>query len=214
MPVTHINSLNVAKWLKENIVLIKELYSSNKILVITIFTICHLVSSTLCLPGSCTFLNTLSGAMFGFWSGCGIVYFATMLGASIGYLLGKKIPKRVVEKNLGNKLSRVSRLFSKNSFILLTALRLSPIMPFGVVNIALGYLGVNLKMYLSTTALGIFFDVFLLNSIGAAISNVSAENSLNRFEVISLFIILVLVIYCVNVFKNSLGLVKKESQDK
>lgn len=135
----------------------------------------HILVSFLSLPG-CTLLNLMAGAGFGFWKGVLIVYPATMMSAALGHLAGRAIGERVMPRlpeRLKSVIARASErlgsasLSGSEGFLFLVGLRLSPLFPFGVLNLAMGMVRVPLPTYLLSTFVGIFFDVFLLNLIGS-----------------------------------------------
>ena len=70
---------------------LKDYYEDRPTAMITAFCACHLLASLLCIPGSCTFLNIISGAVFGFWRGCTIVYPVTVLSACLMYFVSFEI---------------------------------------------------------------------------------------------------------------------------
>src|SRR4051794_26287611 len=63
----------------------RDFFSASPCAAIVAFCFAHLFCSLLSLPGSCTFLNTVSGAVFGFWLGCTIVYPVTIVSACLMY---------------------------------------------------------------------------------------------------------------------------------
>jgi uncharacterized membrane protein YdjX (TVP38/TMEM64 family) len=67
----------------------------------------------------------------------------------------------------GEKAGWLSREPGLKAMILL---RLSPLVPFGALNLVLGLLRVKFSHYLFATFAGIFFDVFLLCNLGHQIS--------------------------------------------
>src|SRR6185312_2375312 len=68
-----------------------EIFAHHPWLAILAFCVLHLTASTTGIPGSCTLLNTLSGAVFGFWRGCAIVYPVTALSAALMYKFGARL---------------------------------------------------------------------------------------------------------------------------
>lgn len=197
------NKVTVSNFVVENLNSLKFMYQNNKLLTIFFFCVAHLISSTLSIPGSCTLLNVLSGAIFGFWKGCLIVYLITALGALVGYFLGRKLPLSFIRLKYEKKINYLRTYLSGSNFLLLIILRLSPLLPFGIINIILGFLNIPLSIYFVTTVIGIFFDVVILNSIGAMISGASAFNATDKWT-ISLVFLTIILLYCVKMFKSKI----------
>ncbi len=193
-----------SNWLVANLNLLKEYYLLHSLSTVLIFCLAHLTASTLSIPGSCTLLNTIAGALFGFWRGTFIVYSITITGGCLGYFLGQKLPLSRIKKKYEKQIIMLSQNLSNNNYLFMILLRLSPLLPFGVVNIILGFLNLNFGFYISTTIIGVFFDVTLLNSLGAFLSGAPKLNAKNKWEFLLIFLGLCLLFYCVKIFKNKL----------
>src|SRR5687767_7663288 len=79
-------SVNKMEWIMEYMQPAKNFFTAHPALTVGLFCLAHLASSAFSLPGSCTALNIVSGFLFGFWTGCLIVYPVTMLSACLVYL--------------------------------------------------------------------------------------------------------------------------------
>ncbi len=177
-------------------------YKSDFILVIVLFCLTHFFSACLSIPGSCTLLNLISGAIFGFWRGCIIVYFITMVSGCAGYFVGKNI---LITRHMEKYLTRINKIQSKLSeinYTFLVLLRLSPLLPYGVINIVLGYLKINFKLFFFSTFVGIFFDVVLLNSAGALINGGLTNSIHTKANLAIAFVLLFLFPYCVKILSK------------
>jgi uncharacterized membrane protein YdjX (TVP38/TMEM64 family) len=155
------------KWAQEWINALGQLFLAQPGLAVLLFCFLHLLSSVLGLPGACTTLNITSGAVFGFWLGCLVVYPITILSALMGYFFGHRF-KRAASAYVAPRFFRLAAADNLNYFDLV-ALRISPLIPFPIVNIFLGSMGISLPLFLSSTFVGVFFDVALLNGLGARI---------------------------------------------
>lgn len=163
-------SVVLPQWLVDSLRDARHLYEARPVTVVALFCVAHFLSSTFSVPGSCTALNVASGAVFGFWTGCAIVYPVTMLSACTGYLAASRLRGFPIMARYEPLLGTVQEKFRRGGFLFLVGLRLSPIFPYGVLNPLLGLLRVPFGTFLASTFVGVFLDVFLLNSIGAALA--------------------------------------------
>lgn len=140
-------------------------------LSVAAFCAAHLIASIFGIPGGCTLLNILSGATFGFWKGCAVVYPVTMLSATLVFaaaqILRRPAARRLMSKSLATRARELFGRLGPGDYWYLVALRLSPLIPFGLLNLLLGLAGLPFTVYFLSTLVGIFFDVTLLNSLGA-----------------------------------------------
>ena len=155
-------------WFSRNIEIAREFYLDHRLLTVALFCCAHLVSATLSLPGSCTLLNVAAGAIFGFWQGCAIVYPITMLSSALGYAGGRMFRSIPALGRFAATMDGIKAHAADRDYFYFVALRLSPLLPFGVLNLVMGFFDIPAGLYFLTTFVGIFFDVVLLTNVGAA----------------------------------------------
>ena len=186
---------------------VRFFYYNRPILFISLFCATHVFCGCFSIPGSCTFLNITSGAVFGFKLGCVIVYPITMVSVVLGYLIGMYFKWDFFIRKYSKQISIIRKNFTKNDYFNFILLRLSPFLPFGVVNILMGFLKIPLGINLVTAFLGIFFDVVLLNFIGSSLLYVSSNSTQFSKKVIlaGVFFALVFTFYLAKkVFRNKM----------
>ena len=107
-----------------------------------------------------------AGAVFGFWEATTLIFIASLLGASLGYLLARTIWSGTAERLLGPYRDRLSRMRGGN--VVLTALRMQllPFIPFGVFNYAAAIGGLAFLQFLAGTAIGIVPGTLAAAAIG------------------------------------------------
>lgn len=192
----------VSAWLLKHLSGLKILYSSYPIEFLLFFCLAHFVSATLSLPGSCTTLNLLSGAVFGYAFGCLVVYLITVLSACVGYYIGSRLSLTHLTIRYENQLKLINDLMNKSGFSSLIMIRLSPFLPYGVVNLLLGFLKIPFFTYVMTTIVGIFFDVVLLNSAGALIAGNQETGWQSKKTLAILFLIVFISSYIVKFYRS------------
>lgn len=147
----------------------QQLFADNWPMAVALFCGLHLVASLVGIPGGCTALNFIAGAVFGFFLGCAIVYPVTILSAVLAYGAGRAFSGRPLAERLQKFIARISVRLGHGDFLFFVSLRLSPLFPFGLLNLACGWLKIPFGLFITSTTVGIFFDVTVLNSLGAAV---------------------------------------------
>lgn len=156
--------------------LFRARFAEQPVIAVALFCVAHLLCSLLGVPGGCTALNLTAGATFGFWLGCAIVYPITLLSAVLMYAFARwlrSIPRFADRPRLRRWRARYeanSGALQDGEYWFLVGLRLSPLLPFGILNFLMGWCRLSFVDYLVTTIVGIFFDVTLLNNLGALLS--------------------------------------------
>jgi len=96
-------------------------------------------------------------AVVAFGTVLGFVYaFSGILIAALAtYALGLKLDRGAVRRIAGNRLNRLSQIMRERGVLAMTAVRLVPLGPFGVVNIVAGAIRIRLWHFMLGTAIGI-----------------------------------------------------------
>lgn len=149
------------------------------------YIVLYAVATAASLPTG-TVLTLTGGFLFGPWVGA----LLTVTGATIGAVgiflaastaLGNTLKARLDRS--GGALAAMEKGFREDALFYLLFLRLTPIFPFFVVNLAPAFLGVRLPLYAWTTFVGIFPGTLVYTFIGAGLGKAlegTAEPSLEN----------------------------------
>lgn len=117
-------------------------------------------------PGA-SLLTIFSGFMFGTLIGGAAVLVGATLGAALVFLAAKTALGDTLRSRAGPWLEKFEKGFQENEFNYMLILRLVPVFPFWVVNLAPALLGMKLRNYVAATFIGIIPGVFVYASVGA-----------------------------------------------
>lgn len=93
-------------------------------------------------------------ALFGIWPGIAYAAAGAMLSAGATYMVGRWIGHALLRKFLGPRLNRIAGGFAERGILAVTAVRLLPIAPFTLVNLAAGALRIPVLDYFIGTFVG------------------------------------------------------------
>lgn len=126
---------------------------------------------TLSLPGAA--ILTLSGGfLFGWFVGGLTTVVAATIGATFLFLAAKTAFGAVLRQKAGPWMEKLSEGFEEDAFNYLLFLRLVPVFPFWLCNLAPAMLGVKLRDYVSATFLGIIPGTFAFAFTGSGLNSV------------------------------------------
>ncbi len=97
----------------------------------------YVISAAASLPIA-ALLTLMAGAVFGLVEGTVLVSFASTLGATLAFLAAKYLFRDLVERRFGERLRAIDRGIRREGGLYLFTLRLVPLFPFFVVNLAMG----------------------------------------------------------------------------
>ena len=134
----------------------------------------YAAATVLMIPGS---IATLAiGALYGPWLGLAVVSPASVLGATIPFLLGRSIFRPMIEKKMGDseKFKSLQGAIAVNGLKILTLVRLSPVFPYTLINYAFGLTHVSLRNYILGSFIGMLPGTLLYVYLGSAAGDVSS----------------------------------------
>lgn len=114
----------------------------------------YVAGTVVMVPGAV--LAMVAGALFGFLHGFGIAFTGAVLGSSAAFVLARFgarggairwIELRAASHDAYARVARVDRSLGRRALALVFLLRLSPFVPYNVLNYALGLTGVRLRDY-------------------------------------------------------------------
>ena len=101
------------------------------------------------------FLLVVVGVLvLGPWEGFTIVYVATVVGACLGYAIGRFLGRRPLRRLGGHRIRRLSRLLARRGVRNMTIINLLPIGPQMAINLAAGSTHLRFRDFLLGTAFG------------------------------------------------------------
>lgn len=129
--------------------------------------------AVLFIPGVA--LTAGAGLLYGPVIGVLIVSPASVIGATLSFLIGRHLARRWVETKLEHypKFSAIDRAIQKDGFKVVLLLRLEPVViPFALLNYGFGLTSVRLRDYVLASWLGMLPATILYVYLGSAVHNI------------------------------------------
>ena len=150
---------------------ITSLVESNLLIAILGFTAIYIVVVALSLPGG-LILTVTGGFLFGWIIAAPLTIIAATIGATMIFLIAKTSLGAGLRKRAGPFLNQLQAGFEENAISYLFFLRLVPIIPFWLANLAPAFFGVSTRLYVVTTILGIAPATFAFSFFGSGLGSV------------------------------------------
>lgn len=133
-------------------------------------------AATVFIPPSGTLMTVMGGFVFGAVFGTVYVVVGATLGATALFLAAKLALGDVLRKRAGGGIKRMEAGFRENAMSYMLVLRLVPLFPFWLVNLAPAFLGVNLRTYVTGTFFGIIPGTAVYATFGAGLGSIFDSN--------------------------------------
>ena len=118
------------------------------IIYIAIYTI----ATVLVLPS--TVLNLTGGAIFGLWLGTVWTSIAAIIAAVVAFAFTRTVGRDWIARKLSGRWQAMDAEMHQGGLFYMFAIRLLPIIPYGLVNFAAGLTSIRFRDYLLGTMLG------------------------------------------------------------
>jgi len=150
-----------------------DFVAANRLLGLAIYAAVYVLTTVLVIPGA-ALLTILGGFLFGWLTAGLITIFAATTGATLLFLAARSSFRDVLVRKGGNLVKKIAAGFEEDAFNYLLFLRLVPVFPFFVVNIAPALTGIPLRVFMLATFLGIIPGTFAYAFLGAGLDSIIA----------------------------------------
>ena len=149
----HLDHYLTLSYLKESREQFALLYTERTGLVIGVYMLIYIVATALSIPGA-VILTLAGGALFGLVTGTIVISFASTIGATLACMVSRFLLRDWVQARFGEKLERINEGMEREGGFYLFTLRLIPVFPFFVINLAMGLTRIKLSTYYWVSQLG------------------------------------------------------------
>ncbi|MCP3942956.1 MAG: FAD-dependent oxidoreductase [Desulfobacteraceae bacterium] len=190
--------------LKNELDRLRAYYQENMGLTIGVYMAVYIIMSALSLPGA-TVLTLAGGALFGFFAGVVIVSFASTIGATLAFLLSRYIFRDWVQTKFYNKINVINAGIKKEGGFYLFTLRLVPVFPFFMINLAMGLTPIPTGLFYLVSQLGMFPGTIVYINAGTQLAKIDSLGGILSPALLFAFALLGLFPFFV---KKSIGWMK------
>lgn len=137
------------------------------------FVLTYITAVTLSLPGAVV-LTLAGGLMFGPWVGTALAVLGATIGACLLFLVARSALAPLVAGRAAGVVELMRPGIEQDGFFYLLTIRLIPVLPFWLVNLAPALIGMPFGAFAAATAIGIIPGTAVFAGIGAGLGDVLA----------------------------------------
>lgn len=134
-----------------------------------IYIFLYTVGTLLILPS--TPLNLSGGAIFGVWEGTIWTTVAAVVAAVVSFTFTRTIGRDLVAHKLAGKWEAIDAEMCQGGLFYMFAIRLLPLIPYGIVNFAAGLTSIRFRDYIIGTLLGTVPGILPFVMIGSGLQS-------------------------------------------
>ena len=154
--------------LRDNRDLIVDWHQNHQLTTVVLFVLTYTLVVALSLPGA-IWMTLAGGFIFGTLQATIYVVVSATLGASIVFVLAKFCMADFFKAKTGKALEKLEAGFKSHALSYILFLRLVPIFPFWLVNLAPALLGVPVQTFIIGTAVGIIPGTAIFCWVGSGL---------------------------------------------
>lgn len=175
-----------------------------------IYIIIYTIATILVLPS--TALNLTGGAIFGLWLGTLWTSIAAIIAAVVAFAFTRTVGREIITQKLAGRWQSMNAEISQGGLFYILAIRLLPIIPYGLVNFAAGLTSIRFRDYLIGTILGTVPGILPFVMLGS--SGLQAMKTGNILPVVGSLALIGLLVFGATWYRRRRQSPKKALQEK
>jgi pyruvate/2-oxoglutarate dehydrogenase complex dihydrolipoamide dehydrogenase (E3) component/uncharacterized membrane protein YdjX (TVP38/TMEM64 family) len=175
--------------LKQQQAAIDGWYRAHAAQTVLLYFVTYVAVTGLSLPGA-TLLTLAGGAVFGLQWGTVIVSFASSLGATLAFLASRFVLRDWVRGRFGERLKAIDEGLAKEGAFYLFTLRLLPVVPFFLINLALGVSAMRAWTFYWVSQIGMLAGTLVYVNAGTQLARLESPRGILSWELLGAFLLL------------------------
>ena len=149
----------------------------------------YVVVTALSLPGA-TIMTLAGGAFLGNLYGLIAVSIASTVGASLAFLVARFLLRDTLRERYKDTIARIDRGIEKDGAFYLATLRLVPVFPFFLINLAMGLTGMKLRTYALVSWIAMLPGTFVFVNAGTQLGQIQSTGDIVSADLLLSFALL------------------------
>lgn len=178
--------------IKEQKSQLQNLIDMNFYVYYILFFLLYIVVTAFALPFA-ALKTILAGALFGFFPGIILTSFASSIGSTLCFLMSRFVLRDYIEKKYKKYVKKINDGVKKDGTYYLFFVRLSPIFPFFIINLAFGLTKMKASTFYIVSQIGMLIGTSVFVNAGVQLSKVNSMKDILSLELILSFILIGLV---------------------
>ncbi|MDY6904995.1 MAG: FAD-dependent oxidoreductase [Thermodesulfobacteriota bacterium] len=166
-----------------------RVYADHTLLTLGIYVLAYVIMAALSLPGAAV-MTMAGGALFGLWVGTAAALIASTLGATLAFIIARFILGDYVQQRFSDRLKKINEGVQKDGAFYLFTLRLVPIFPFFVINLAMALTPIRTRTFFLVSLVGMLPGGMVYVNAGRQISQITTAGDILSPSLIGAFILL------------------------
>ena len=187
--VFHLDQYLTLSSLKGSFDQLKALYENHALMVIAAYFGVYVLTTSLSIPGAAP-LGIAGGALFGFWTATLVVSFASSIGATLACFVSRFLLRDWIQNKFGDKIAKINEGIEKEGAFYLFTLRLIPLFPFWLINLAMGLTKMSLFRFYWVSQIGMLAGTMVFVNAGKELAKIESVKGILSPSLIISFVLI------------------------
>lgn len=176
-------------FLQQQLDAIQSYYAEHKLFTWLIFLAIYITVTALSIPGA-AIMTLAAGAVFGLPGGVVLVSFASAIGATLAFLVARYLLRDSVQHRFGGRLEAINRGIEKDGAFYLFTLRLVPVFPFFLINLAMALTPLKTWTFYWVSQVGMLAGTIVYVNAGTQVAQIHSAGDILSPGLIGAFALL------------------------
>ncbi len=154
-----------------------------------VYFLAYVAVTGLSLPGA-TVMTLAGGAIFGLLWGAVLVSFASTAGATLAFFVSRFVLRDWVEQRFGERLRAINAGIEREGGFYLFTLRLVPVFPFFVINLAMGLTAIRTRTFYWVSQVGMLLGTIVYVNAGTQLAKIESLSGILSPALVASFALL------------------------
>jgi len=186
---TGLNQYFTLDGLKNGMDQFQQLKADNFTLLVISFFAIYITVTALSLPGA-AIMTLAAGAIFGLWQGLLIASFASSIGALFAFWVARFVARDSIKRKFPEKIASIDKGIEREGAFYLFTLRLVPLFPFFVINLAMGLTSLKSFTFYWVSQIGMLAGTAVYVNAGTQLAQLDSLSGILSFGMIMSFALL------------------------
>ncbi|HKK91110.1 MAG TPA: FAD-dependent oxidoreductase, partial [Desulfobacteraceae bacterium] len=175
--------------IKSRLDIFKTFYQNHTIFTMGIYMGIYVTMAALSLPGA-AIMTLCGGALFGLFTGTVLATLSSTTGATLAFLISRYLFKELVQQKFSSRLATINRGIEKEGAFYLFTLRLVPIFPFFLINLAMGVTRIKTAPFFLVSLVGMVPGAMVYVNAGTQLAELDSARGILSWDILLAFALL------------------------
>ena len=176
-------------YIKSKELAFREFYAAHPLQTLLSYMGIYIVATALSFPGA-SVITLIGGALFGVLSGTVVVSIASTIGATLAFTVSRFLLRDYVQTHFADRVERINEGVRKDGGFYLFTLRLVPIFPFFLINLAMGLTAIKTWRYFWVSQIGMLPGTIVYVNAGTQLGQLESLKGILSPAVLMSFVLL------------------------